>query len=85
MKATTVVCGLAIAALAAGSAARANDQIKLPPEVTPKLRAACESDVRRLCIRDNSTVDSVKSCVMSKFLQLGSRCKFEIAQAGLTP
>ncbi len=59
------------------------EQFKLPPEVTPRLRAACEGDVRRLCIGDNPTVAKVKSCVMSKFMRLGTRCQKEIASAGL--
>jgi len=68
----------------AGSAL-AGEGFKLPPEVTPQLRAACESDVRRLCLSSNSTVDSVKNCVLSKFMRLGKRCQYEIAQAGLAP
>ncbi len=59
------------------------EDFKLPPEVTPKLRAACEGDVRRLCIGSNPTVAKVKSCVMSKFLKLGMRCQKEIVSAGL--
>lgn len=58
---------------------------ELPPEVTPALRAACESDVRRLCITENATVSSVKSCVKRRFGELSARCKMEIAVAGLTP
>lgn len=65
--------------------AGANDKLKLPPEVTPKLRAACESDVRRLCIGEDPTVAKVKSCVMSKFFELGRKCQFEIASAGFAP
>ncbi len=60
-------------------------EIQLPPEVTPALRAACESDVRRLCIGENPTVSKVKSCVRSKFMQLGNRCKMQITIAGLKP
>ena len=63
----------------------AGDEFQLPPEVTPALRAACEQDVRRLCIIPNATVDSVRQCVMSKFLRLGRRCQIEIASAGLAP
>lgn len=65
-------------------AVRAED-FKMPPEVTPQLRAACEADVRRLCIGANPTVEKVKSCVSAKFSQLGNRCKVQIAMAGLTP
>jgi hypothetical protein len=61
----------------------AAEEFKLPPEVTPRLRAACEGDVRRLCIGANPTVAKVKSCVMSKFMRLGMRCQKEIVSAGL--
>ncbi len=63
----------------------ASDEIKLPPEVTPSMRAACEPDVRRLCITPGATLDSVRSCVLSKFMRLGRRCRIEIASAGLAP
>lgn len=72
----------ALFTLIAAPAANA-EQFNLPPEVTPRLRAACEGDVRRLCIGDNPTVAKVKSCVMSKFMRLGTRCQKEIASAGL--
>ena len=68
-----------------GGVAVASDEIKLPPEVTPAVRAACEADVRRLCIVEGSTVESVKNCVISKYLRLGARCRNEIASAGLSP
>ena len=64
---------------------RAGEDVKLPPEVTPALRAACEQDVRRLCIGENPTVAKVRGCVEQKFAQLGTRCKIAIASAGLTP
>lgn len=70
---------------AAPAAMAAETQFELPPEVTPALRAACEPDVRRLCVRDGSTVDSVRQCVLSKFTRLARRCQFEIASAGLAP
>lgn len=66
------------------SAVRA-EEYQLPPEVTPALRAACETDVRRLCIGENPTVSKVKSCVARKFLQLGRRCQMQITLAGLKP
>lgn len=56
---------------------------KLPKQVTPALRAACEADVRRLCIRSGSTVSSVKSCVRRKFSRLNFSCKMRIVSAGL--
>ena len=58
---------------------------KMPPEVTPALRAACENDVRRLCIADGATVLTVKGCVTRRFAELSTRCKVQIAAAGLTP
>ena len=57
--------------------------IDLPKEVTPAIRAACEQDVRRLCIRKDSTIASVKSCVRRNFSALNSGCKFQLALAGL--
>ena len=77
-----ILASLAFAAIA--SAASAGD-LQLPPEVTPALRAACESDVRRLCIGTNPSVAKVKSCVAAKFTQLGRRCQMQIALAGLRP
>lgn len=71
-------------ALAAGSVAKA-EQLKLPPEVTPSMRAACESDVRRLCIGRSPTIAKVKRCVLAKFMQLGHRCQMELASAGFSP
>jgi len=66
-----------------GSAAAAAEEFKLPPEVTPSLRAACETDVRRLCIGANPTVAKVKRCVMFKYFQLGKKCQVELASLGL--
>lgn len=63
----------------------ASEDYQLPPEVTPKMRAACESDVRRLCIGSSPTVAKVKACVAAKFLQLGRRCQVELASAGFSP
>ena len=74
-----------IALIAFSSSAGASDESKIPPEVTPSMRAACESDVRRLCISSNSTVESVRNCVLAKFMKLGKRCQVEIASAGLAP
>ncbi len=75
-----IVCGLL-----ATSACNAAEDFPLPPEVTPALRAACETDVRRLCVGDNPTIEKVRGCVEQKFSQLGTRCKMAIASAGLTP
>jgi hypothetical protein len=65
------------------SVARA-EELKLPPEVTPSMRAACETDVRRLCIGSQPTFAKVKRCVAAKFMQLGKRCQFELASAGFS-
>jgi hypothetical protein len=81
MKRTRVL--VLYAALAASPVAQAEGLagVKLPPEVTPALRAACESDVRRLCIGKSPTIAKVKRCVVAKFSQLGRRCQFELASA----
>jgi hypothetical protein len=59
------------------------EEFQLPKEVTPALRAACEGDVRRLCIGQNPTVAKVKACVYAKFFRLGRRCQVELASAGV--
>lgn len=74
-----------IVSLFAFAPALAEEKFELPPEVTPRLRAACEGDVRRLCIGANPTVEKVKACVASKFTQLGKRCQMELVVAGLKP
>jgi hypothetical protein len=73
---------LVVSALAAATVAKA-EELKLPPEVTPALRAACEGDVRRLgCIDATPTYAKVKSCVISKYMKLGKKCQLELALAG---
>ena len=67
----------------ASTPAFAGEDFKLPKEVTPAIRAACERDVRRLCIGEDPTVEKVKACVFQRFMQLGRRCQFELASAGL--
>jgi hypothetical protein len=74
-----------VALCCAPMTAIAAEGFKLPPEVTPSMRAACENDVRRLCIREGATMASVKDCVLAKFMKLGKQCQFEIASAGLAP
>jgi hypothetical protein len=64
------------------SAGALAEDLQRPPEVTPRLRAACETDVRRLCLDATPTVAKVKRCVAVKFLQLGKRCQVELAFAG---
>lgn len=66
-----------------GTPALAED-FQLPKEVTPALRAACETDVRRLCVGENPTVAKVKSCVYAKYYKLGRRCQVAIVAAGLS-
>lgn len=75
--------GLAALVIIAATPVTAEDKFDLPPEVTPALRAACEGDVRRLCIGEKPTVSKVKRCVAEKFFQLGKRCQNEIKSAGL--
>jgi hypothetical protein len=72
---------VACAGLFASSIAMA-EEFQLPPEVTPALRAACETDVRRLCIGAQPTVAKVKRCVMVKYFQLGRKCQVELASLG---
>lgn len=60
------------------------EELQLPPEVTPQLRAACEGDVRRLCVGPSPTVAKVKRCVAVKFLLLGRKCQVELASAGFS-
>jgi hypothetical protein len=78
VKRSLLACAGVVAATAAGA-----EEFKLPPEVTPALRAACETDVRRLCIGQNPTVAKVKRCVMVKYFQLGRKCQVELASLGL--
>jgi len=73
------VCAMSCAAPIAPA-----EELKLPPEVTPHLRAACESDVRRLCIGGNPTVATVKQCVAKKFFKLARRCQMELTAVGFT-
>jgi hypothetical protein len=68
--------------MSAGTMALAEEP-KLPPEVTPALRAACEGDVRRIgCIDATPTYSEVKSCVIARYAKLGQRCKVQLAAAG---
>jgi hypothetical protein len=68
--------------MSAGSMAFAEEP-KLPPEVTPALRAACESDVRRIgCVDSTPTYSEVKSCVIARYAKLGQRCKVQLAAVG---
>ncbi len=73
-----------VLALVSASFVAKGEELKLPPEVTPQLRAACEGDVRRLCLGPSPTIAKVKSCVTSKFFQLGKKCQVELASAGFS-
>ncbi len=74
---------LACAGVVVATAALA-EEFQLPPEVTPQLRAACETDVRRLCIGKDPTVAKVKRCVLVKYFQLGKKCQVELASLGFS-
>ena len=76
---------LSAVALSAISLPSLAEDYQLPPEVTPQIKAACETDVRRLCIGTNPSISKVKICVASKFLQLGRRCQVQLALAGFKP
>ena len=79
---------LALAGMVAISmtvAAGAGEPLKVPEDVPPAIRAACETDVRRLCVGANPTIEGVKSCVAAKFRQLGKRCQIQLALAGFSP
>lgn len=71
--------------LLTASAALAKEEVQLPAEVTPAIRTACETDVRRLCIGDKPSVDQVKSCVLQKFFKLNKQCQVRLMAAGFSP
>ena len=81
MKSTRVIllglCCLAI------SAAVADEKFQLPPEITPAIRAACEQNVRSLCVTPTSTSSTVVSCVRRNFVNLNKKCRSELTSAGL--
>ena len=81
--AAAVMPALAVMSVAAEPVA--NPDYQLPPEVTPAIRAACETDVRRLCIGQDPSVEKVKTCVMSKFFKLNKQCQVRLMAAGLAP
>ena len=58
------------------------EEFQLPPEVTPRIRAACETDVRRLCMGNQPTVAQVKRCVLLKYFELGQKCQIELVSLG---
>ena len=84
MKATrSIALGLCFAATAAVAAAVADEKFQLPPEITPAIRAACEQNVRELCVTPTSTTSSVVSCVRRNFINLNKKCRSELTSAGL--
>jgi hypothetical protein len=62
---------------------KADEKIQLPPEITPAIRAACEQNVRQICVTPTSTQDSIVSCVRRNFISLNKRCRNELVSAGL--
>jgi hypothetical protein len=60
-----------------------SEPYKIPAEITPAIRAACESEVRALCFGLRPTEAGVVSCVRKKFNQLGSACQGKLTAAGL--
>jgi hypothetical protein len=81
MKRSTLALGLVLTA----GTATAKEEYQLPPEVTPAIRAACETDVRRLCIGQEPSLDKVKSCVLQKFFRLNKQCQVRLMAAGFSP
>jgi hypothetical protein len=79
----TVVLGLCLVAMPAALPAIADEKFDLPPQITPAIRAACEQNVRQLCVTASSTQDSVVSCVRRNFINLNKRCRNELTSAGL--
>jgi hypothetical protein len=78
----TLLC-LGAASVLFGATARADEKFKLPPEITPAIRAACETNVRALCVTPTSTQSSVVSCVRRNYINLNKTCRSELASAGL--
>ena len=78
MIARTTLAALGIIVLCSSSRA-----LELPKEVTPTIRAACEKDVRRLCVQPSSTLATVRACIVRKFSKLNSKCRIKLVQAGL--
>ena len=75
--------GLMILMMAVAATPTKASDIKLPKEITPQIRVACEADVRRLCIRPNSSQFSVKICVLANLGRLNATCRKRLVSAGL--
>lgn len=52
----------------------------LPDFVTAKARAACEKDVRRVCVKggEKVTYQHLKSCISKNFKKMNNDCQYEI-------
>jgi hypothetical protein len=50
----------------------------LPPYVTAAARAACETDVRRYCVKGHTNFNAVKGCVAKHFKKMNMNCQTEI-------
>lgn len=83
-RSTAIVRAAVVSATVSASTLAYAEEFQLPKEVTPAMRAACETDVRRLCIGANPTVAKVKACVYAKFFKLGRKCQVELASAGFS-
>ena len=78
-----MLLGLCVSSSTALSTALADEKFKLPPEITPAIRAACEQNVRSLCVTSVSTQSSIVSCVRRNFINLNKTCRNELTSAGL--
>jgi hypothetical protein len=76
-------CNVSLVALALFCGSAHAQGFALPPEITPEIRRACESDVRRHCISASSTLWSVRSCVLRKLGLMNRGCVKRLAEAGL--
>lgn len=76
---------LIVACLTIGVPVIVAKELELPPEITPAIREACEADVKRLCVRPDSTYEQVRTCVILKYALLNSACRQQLASAGLVP
>ena len=77
--------GLSLGLAFGAETASAKEEYQLPPEVTPAIRAACETDVRRLCMGQDPNAEKVKACVLLKFFKLNKQCQVRLISAGFSP
>jgi hypothetical protein len=85
--ATTIALAIlpATASFSAEKVRVASVEFELPKQVTPAVRAACEGDVRRFCVRKGSTLETVKTCVYTNFSKLNAKCQELALAVGFTP